>query len=134
MPDDRPLPSLLLSLVCQLFSAQSIIHPKSLHLLQQTLRQSFRKNKVYQTLSRYLTDQGPDPSWGLYYNINYRNTANMFGKKEAYTEFAKPSSYPISIPQNNAFINLHCNMAICHSVLPTSETKCESLLNYFNLC
>jgi len=54
------------------------------------------------------------------------------GKEEVYSDFAKPSSYPVSIPQNNAFINLHCS--VCHSVLPTSETKCDSLLNYFNLC
>lgn len=37
-------------------------------------------------------------------------------------------------PQNNASINLHWSVDICHSVLSTSETKCDSLLNYYNLC
>lgn len=47
----------------------------------------------------------------------------------------KTVAYPISIPpQNNASINLHWSVDICHSVLPTSETKCDSLLNYYNLC
>lgn len=122
--DDRPLPPPCFPVVCHLGVHNS---PKVSLFTSASCDLGFYKNKECQVLTRCLTERHPEPSWGLNQNKNY-----MFGKRRGVQLIC--SSCPVTTCQNSALINLHYRVDICHSVLPTSETKCDSLLNYFNLC